>query len=63
MVKLVSYNIQYGLGKDGAYDLDRITDEIRDADIIALQEVERFWKRSGMVDESRAIADRLVLRF
>ncbi|MCB1490432.1 MAG: endonuclease/exonuclease/phosphatase family protein, partial [Rhodobiaceae bacterium] len=58
-MKLVSYNIQYGLGADGAYDLGRIADAIRDADVIALQEVERFWQRSGMVDEPQVIADRL----
>nr|WP_319387839.1 endonuclease/exonuclease/phosphatase family protein [uncultured Cohaesibacter sp.] len=45
-----SYNIQYGLGRDGTYDLDRIADEIRHADVIALQEVDRFWQRSGMID-------------
>lgn len=58
-MKLVSYNIQYGLGRDGRYDLKRIADEIRDADIIALQEVERFWQRSGMVDEPQVLADHL----
>jgi len=49
-VKLVTYNIQYGLGKDGRYDLARIADEVGNADIIALQEVERHWQRSGTVD-------------
>ncbi len=56
---LVSYNIRYGLGRDGKYDLDRIADSIEGADIIALQEVERYWKRSGMVDQPQAIADLL----
>ncbi|WP_299047376.1 endonuclease/exonuclease/phosphatase family protein [uncultured Tateyamaria sp.] len=50
-MKIISYNIQYGLGRDGVYDLNRIAAEVADADIIALQEVERFWKRSGMVDQ------------
>ncbi|MCW0000263.1 endonuclease/exonuclease/phosphatase family protein [Pararhizobium sp. YC-54] len=62
-MKLVSYNIQYGLGADGRYDLTRIADEIRDADIIALQEVDRYWARSGMVDTPQVIADALGDRY
>lgn len=40
-MKIVTYNIQYALGKDLKYDLGRIVDAVRTADIIALQEVER----------------------
>ena len=58
-MKIVSYNIQFGLGQDDRYDLDRIADEIRDADIIALQEVERFWQRSGMMDEPTLLGELL----
>ena len=58
-MKCVSYNIQYGLGSDGCYDLARIAGEIAAADIIALQEVDRFWKRSGMVDSPAVIAEHL----
>lgn len=53
----VSYNIQYGLGVDGNYDLQRIADAVSAADIVALQEVDRFWTRSGMVDSPQVIAD------
>ncbi len=56
---IVSYNIQYGLGRDGKYDIARIADEIGDADIICLQEVERFWQRSGTIDQAQELADRL----
>ncbi|MEP7083352.1 MAG: endonuclease/exonuclease/phosphatase family protein [Betaproteobacteria bacterium] len=49
-MRVVTYNIQYGLGKDNLYDLERIAAEVADADIIALQEVERHWQRSGCVD-------------
>ena len=56
---MVSYNIQYGLGRDGHYDLPRIASEVQDADIIALQEVERFWQRSGMVDEPAELGNLL----
>lgn len=58
-MKVVSYNIQYGLGADGRYDLARIAGEIEDADVIALQEVDRFWKRSGMVDSPQVLSDHL----
>jgi endonuclease/exonuclease/phosphatase family metal-dependent hydrolase len=40
-MKCVSYNIQYGIGLDGHYDIGRITDAVRGADVIALQEVSR----------------------
>ncbi len=49
-MKLVSYNIRFGLGLDQKIDLGRIADTVNDADIIALQEVERYWKHSGMTD-------------
>jgi len=49
-VKFVSYNIQYGIGQDGRFDPDRIADSIRDADVIALQEVTRGYSRNGYAD-------------
>lgn len=55
-MKIVSFNIQYGLGADGNYDVGRIPPAVAGADIIALQEVDRFWQRSGMVDQPAAIA-------
>lgn len=58
-MKGVSYNIQYGLGRDGRYDLARIAEEIESADIIALQEVDRFWQRSGLVDSPAILAEKL----
>ncbi|MBX2867462.1 MAG: endonuclease/exonuclease/phosphatase family protein [Acidiferrobacterales bacterium] len=50
-MELVTYNIQYGKGQDDRIDLERIASEVSGADIIALQEVERFWPRSDMVDQ------------
>ncbi len=55
-MRLVSYNIQYGRGKDGRFDLERIAGEIAGADLIALQEVERHWQRSGDCDQPAEIA-------
>ena len=57
-MKIVTYNIQYGRGRDGQFDLDRIANAVSGADLIALQEVERFWSRSGGVDQPRLLARR-----
>lgn len=50
-MKVISDNIRFGLGSDHNIDLERIANTVREADIIGLQEVERFWDRSGMVDQ------------
>jgi len=52
---IASYNIQYGTGKDGRIDLARIAAEIGESDIIALQEVERFFSTTGMIDQAAEI--------
>jgi endonuclease/exonuclease/phosphatase family metal-dependent hydrolase len=53
---LASYNIQYCLGSDNRYDIARVARELRNADIIALQEVERFFTRSGLTDQPAELA-------
>ena len=58
-MKLVTYNIQYGLGKDNRYDLGRVASEVESADVIALQEVDRHWQRSGCVDAPALLASHL----
>jgi endonuclease/exonuclease/phosphatase family metal-dependent hydrolase len=55
-MQFVSYNIQYGTGRDHVVDLARIANAVRGADVIALQEVERFSQRTGMVDQPAALA-------
>ena len=55
-MRLVTYNIQYGRGKDGRFDLARIAAEVAGADLIALQEVERHWPRSGDCDQPAELA-------
>ncbi|MDC1287921.1 endonuclease/exonuclease/phosphatase family protein [Gammaproteobacteria bacterium] len=42
-MKIVTYNIHYAIGKDDRYDLERIAATVADADIVALQEVERYY--------------------
>jgi len=58
-MKVVTYNIQYGIGLDGRYDLGRITDAVRGADVIALQEVTRNNPRNGNRDMVTEIGEAL----
>ncbi len=58
-MKVVTYNIQFGLGKDGRNDLQRIAATVDGADIIALQEVERNWQHSNHVDQPEKLASYL----
>jgi endonuclease/exonuclease/phosphatase family metal-dependent hydrolase len=55
-MKLVTYNTQYGVGRDGRFDLERIAKEVEGADIIALQEVTRNFARNGGVDMVEGLA-------
>jgi endonuclease/exonuclease/phosphatase family metal-dependent hydrolase len=57
-IRLVSYNIQYGVGLDGRYDPGRIAGAVRGADVVALQEVSRNNPQNGgrdMVAELAAL--------
>ena len=54
-MKFVTYNIQFGKGRDGKVDLARIVEAVAGADVIALQEVDRCWPRSGNIDQVKAI--------
>ncbi|MEM7562720.1 MAG: endonuclease/exonuclease/phosphatase family protein [Pseudomonadota bacterium] len=54
-MKILSYNIQYGRGMDGDFDLVRTCKRLRGADIICLQEVEQGWERSGNIDQAAEI--------
>jgi len=58
-MRLVGYNTQFSRGRDDRIDLDRMVAAVQDADIIALQEVERHWLRSGEADQPAEIARRL----
>lgn len=58
-MQFVSYNIQFGHGLDGVYDLERIAAVVRDADVIALQEVERHWLRTGEDDQTAILSSLL----
>jgi endonuclease/exonuclease/phosphatase family metal-dependent hydrolase len=58
-MRVVTYNIQYGIGLDGRYDVGRITDAVRGADVIALQEVTRNNPRNGNRDMVAEIGEAL----
>lgn len=62
-MRVVSYNIQYSLGRDGVYDLGRTVEAVREADVICLQEVDRHWPRSAMADQAALIAGLLPDRY
>ena len=58
-MKCVTYNIQYGTGLDGRYDVARIADAVRGADLIALQEVTRNNPRNDGRDMVAEIREQL----
>jgi len=55
-MKIVSYNIHYGIGKDERYSLERVVDAVSGADIVALQEVERYYDGSRAPRQPEDIA-------
>jgi endonuclease/exonuclease/phosphatase family metal-dependent hydrolase len=57
-LKVMTFNIHHGKGLDGKTDLNRILTEIlkSEADIIALQEVDRFQPRSSFRDQIAILA-------
>jgi len=61
---VATYNIRHGRGMDGVVDLARTARAIRalDADIVALQEVDRGVERSGSVNQPRELGERLGMQ-
>lgn len=60
-LSVMTYNIRHARGLDGSVDLDAVIRDIRDAgaDIVGLQEVDRFNVRSGMGDQVRLMGEAL----
>jgi len=58
-LNIVTYNIQFGRGRDHCIDLQRIADSVRGAQIIALQEVDRYWPRSNWIDQVATLSSLL----
>lgn len=62
-MRFLSFNIQYGFGSDGVYDLSRAARVIAGADIACLQEVDRHWSRSGFDDQPALLQAALPDRY
>lgn len=64
-IAVLSYNIHHGEGTDGKLELERIAAIIRaaDADLVALQEVDRFTRRSGLVNQAQELACRTGMQY
>lgn len=60
-LRVMTFNIHYGEGRDGVQDLSRIAEIIREAnvDIVGLQEVDNFQPRSKFVNQAKWLADEL----
>lgn len=58
-LRVLCYNIHYGQGNDGAYNLQRLADVINQAkpDLVALQEVDVGVRRSGRVHQARRLGE------
>lgn len=63
-LRLLTYNIRHGRGRDGRVDLERVASAIRSsgAEIVALQEVDLGRARTGGADQARDIADSLGMQ-
>ncbi len=57
--RVATFNIRHGKGADGVIDLGRVARAMTatEADLIALQEVDRGIERTGMVDQSQMLAE------
>lgn len=64
-MKVMTYNIRHGRGMDNKVNLERIADDIRlsKANVIALQEVDRFNIRSGFKDQVKVLAEMLDMNW
>lgn len=58
VIRLATYNIHWGMGADGVHDLNRVVDVLRriDADVVVLNEVDVYWRRSGNVHQAVHLA-------
>ncbi len=59
VVRVVTYNMNHAVGSDGNINIERIADVINEseADIVALQEVDRWVSNSGSIDMMSRLSD------
>jgi endonuclease/exonuclease/phosphatase family metal-dependent hydrolase len=60
VLRFVTYNIQYGVGQDGRYDLARLIEAVGDHDIISLQEVTTNWRRCNHDNQPQLLSQALI---
>jgi endonuclease/exonuclease/phosphatase family metal-dependent hydrolase len=60
-MNVMTWNIRHALGNDDCLDLDRVIAVIRAAnpDVVALQEIDRYWPRSNGQDQPALLASAL----
>lgn len=58
-LRILCYNIHYGQGNDGVYDLERLAEVIKavQPDLVALQEVDVMVRRSGKVHQASKLGE------
>ncbi|MEU5928415.1 endonuclease/exonuclease/phosphatase family protein [Streptomyces antimycoticus] len=63
-LRVATFNIHHGASPADVLDLERVARVIQDlrVDVVGLQEVDRFWKRSGFVDQPAWLGERLGMR-
>ncbi len=63
VITVMTFNIRHGRGLDQKVSIERIAEVLQQsgADIIALQEVDRYWWRSGMEDQIRRLGEKLEM--
>ena len=59
VLRVLCYNIHYGQGNDGVYDLERLAAVIKEVnpDLVALQEVDVVVRRSGQVHQAEKLGE------
>ena len=62
-IRFVTYNIQYGIGMDGRFDLARIVEAVSGADIVAFQEIASGMPPHVERDLEAALLERLPEMF
>lgn len=64
-LRLMTYNMHRGIGRSGRLDLDATSEVIRgtNAEIVALQEVERYSIRTGFKDQIKHLASTLDMHY
>lgn len=58
-LRILCYNIHYGQGNDGVYDIERLAAVIKavDPDLVALQEVDVVVRRSGKIHQAKRLGE------